>query len=437
MIIAHISDCHFVEGPRLDEAARLQDIFIDECQRAKVDLIVDTGDQYHPHVSGRPATPNEEIFAVDCHRRRAEKAPEVGVLGNHDVPANIDLFNRLGGRNPIWFATRPHKYAFREFDVLCLPWFWKSHIAASLPAEIDGEEVSRRTNAVARQLLMTMQGEAALSHSQGRIPIGLGHLMVAGSELSSGQSQAVMGTTVALTPWEINDVNCAVFCLGHVHRAQQWFDGRVAYAGSPMRFDFGEPEPKGFRLIEIEKDGEGYRVRNDFVELPARRIELYEINFTDQTNLAQLKEHGINVCTGLAVRDRTNDAMVRFRYHIRPEDLPLVDKKALEKVFYADGAFSVKIDSQLVHTARVRSEAIVKAETTWNKLLAFWDSKSIALPEDVAERLKAKLALIESGQVPELIGSNRPAVASLPGDNLFAEDTLAAESAAPSSPARP
>jgi exonuclease SbcD len=423
MIIAHISDCHFDEGPRLDEAARLQDIFIEECRRAKADLIVDTGDQYHPHVSGRPATPNEELFAVDCHRRRAEIAPEVGVLGNHDVPANIDLFNRLEGRNPIWFATRPHKYTFREFDVLCLPWFWKSHIAASLPAETDGEEVSRRTNAVAQQYLITMRGEAALTRSQGRTPIALGHLMVAGSTLSSGQNQSVMGTTVALTPWDLQEVDAAVFCLGHIHRAQQWFDGRVAYAGSPMRFDFGESEPKGFRLIEIEKDGEGYRVRNDFIELPARRIDRYELDFTNETNLANLKERGLNACLEVCDSSSVRDAMVRFRYKIRPEDRQYIDDKELERRLLEAGAFSAKADPQLEHTARVRSEAIVTAESTWDKLMAFWQSKNIAIPEDVAERLKVKLTQIESGETPAVATSKR-FTAAAPGDGLFPEESL-------------
>lgn len=400
MKLSHIGDIHIDDGPRLDECAKVLDIFIEESHKAKVDLIGFAGDLYHAHSVGKPATIREELFAVDFFRRCAEIAPVVGVRGNHDAAGDVDVFNYIQGQNPIWFAERPHVYAFRDFDVLTIPWYDRSHLAASLPSDLSSEEVARRTNETARQMLVVKRAEAAVTHSQGRIPIGLGHLTVVGATLSNGQNQSLMGTTVAVSPYDLHEIGCAYFGCSHFHLRQVWFDGAVAYAGSPMRHSLGEPENKGFNLVEIEKDGDGYKVRNDFVELPARRIELYEIDFTTEENLAQLKEHGINVCTGLAVRERTQDAMVRFRYHIRPEDMHLVDEKAIEKVLQADGAFSVKIDPQLVHTARVRSEAIVTAESTWDKLMAFWQSKNMAIPDDVAERLKVKLAQIESGETP-------------------------------------
>lgn len=398
MRIAHIGDIHIEAGRRLEECAAVLDVFIQECRRAQVDLIGMAGDLYHPHSTSTPATPAEELFAIEFLQRCAEIAPVIGVRGNHDVMGDVDVFNHLQARNPIWFAERPHAYKFRTFDVLCLPWFDKVHLLADLPATVDAQETTRRTIEAAQNLLIALKAQAATTKAEGRIPIGLGHLLVYGSEVSTGQR--MMGITVELSPDDLRDVGCAYFGLSHVHKRQVWFDGTVAYAGSPMRHNFGEVEAKGFNLVEITVGNDGrhiraVQVRNDFVELPAKKIELLEADWTDEELLTKLRQHGINDLFALNERDRVNGALVRFRYRIHPKDLGLVNEDAIERILVADGAAEVKIEAVLVHQARIRSEEIVVARNAWDKVLAYWTAKGITMDDAEKAELQFMLAAAE------------------------------------------
>ena len=396
MRVAQTGDWHIDEPKGFDDLARVLDAFIAECGKANVDAILIGGDIYHPRGVKR-STAREQLFVEDYLKRAAEIAPVIGCRGNHDVDGEVDLFNNLAGRHPIWFAERPHTYTIRGADILCLPWFDKIHLAASLPAaDAHAGETTRRTIAAAQQLLVVLQAQATLTKEAGRIPIGLGHLLVAGSETSTGQ--ILLGETVEITPFDLAQIGCAYFGLSHIHKHQRWFDGRIAYPGSPTRHDCGEPEVKGFCLVEIE--GESFR--NDFVELPARGLTLLECDWASDEGRTRLKDAGIDPdCFAHEFIDQIRGALVRFRYRIRAEDLHLVDEDLIERIFKADGALDVKIEADIQHEVRIRSEQISSARSTWEKVLAFWESKSIQVDEPTRARVREKLASIEGPAIKE------------------------------------
>lgn len=377
MRLAHLSDTHVQDGNRLDELAQVLDAFIEECRRARVDLVVHSGDVFHKKNNAT----EENVFA-DFVRRVAEIAPMVIVKGNHDSARDLEIFGKLETSKPVLVFERPGTIEIAGAGILATPWFDKAHLVATLAADIDQQQTNQLAIEAAKRLLITLSAQATAFKSRGLVPIHVAHILAAGSQTSTGQT--LIGTTVELAIGDLLDVCAAYTALGHVHLTQVWGEGRIAYAGSPIRQNFGEPEPKGFRLVEIENES----LRNDFVELPARKIELFEADLTDLTNseatasLLQIPEH-------------ISGSMVRLRYRVRPQDMPFVDEAAIERALRAAGAHDVKIEAVVVQENRLRSELITVARTTIEKIEAYWEAKGINLDETTRARLIAKLESIE------------------------------------------
>ena len=382
--IAHISDSHFHEPTRLQDCVDVHRAFLKQARAAEVDLIVHSGDVFE-----RKSTPAERRAVADWVQEAASVAPVAIVRGNHDVPGDLHILGRLESENSIRVFERPRVevYSALGFGIIALPWFDKSHLIAQIPAEVGDQESTRnRTIAAAKQLLDHLRAQVRLlrcqTHGSEVVPILVGHVMVAGSETSTGQT--LQGTTVELSPSDIRDVGCTYAALGHIHKAQGWYDGAVAYAGSPRRHNFGEGEAKGWRLVEIE----GGKLRSSqFMKLPARRIVLLEVDYTRGERMTrELLEH--EVVTG---------DLVRVRYKIAPEHLHEVDEAQLAEMVAQYGAAEVKLEAVLAHETRVRSAEIVDAASTWQKLVAYFRAKDTDLSDSLVERLKGKLAILEGG----------------------------------------
>lgn len=399
--LCHLSDSHYDETDRLEETIEIHREIVERAAEAHVDAILHAGDVFN-----RKSTPAERLVVRQFLREAAEVAPVVIVKGNHDAAQDLAIFDDFHRYRRIRVIERPTEPGNAwildgvprdQIAVLALPWFDRAHLVAGFSAEVDAETSRRMTIDAARELLSVLAAEASRVAGLGLCPILVGHVMVAGSETGTGFIP--VGTTVELSPHDIADVGAAYAALGHVHKAQDWLGGRVAYSGSPRRCNFGEPEQKGFRLVTIEGDpGEGrYEIENVFVPLrSARRIELLSIDLTGWPE---------DCCPSApqllaAFTDRQiTDALVRLRYRIRPESLHRVDEAAIEVILRALGAYDVKIEAVLVHEARVRSTEIVSATSTWEKVLAYWSAKQIDVPEATRARVRQKLDEIERGEV--------------------------------------
>ncbi|KKK80353.1 hypothetical protein LCGC14_2824340, partial [marine sediment metagenome] len=255
-------------------------------------------------------------------------------------------------------------------------------MASLAGADVSKDELTLAVNEQAKRLLVGAQGEVQRIRAAGAIPIGMHHGMVRGAKFSSGGTER--GITVEFNSHDLMEVGCAYFALGHVHLAQEWHDGRVAYSGSTERMNFGEPEDKGFRLIEIDGD----RFSNTFVSLPARKIVLLESDWTD------IDPSKIPGCHERPEED-IQGALVRYRYRILPKDLHLVDEDNIEKILREYGAHDVKIEAVLQHEVRIRSEEIVSATSTWEKVEAWLKATGKDLTDEDRDRLKASLDSIE------------------------------------------
>ena len=397
--LAHIADLHADERGRMQDLEHVLDAFVVQCYEENVRAIAIAGDLYE-----RRSTPAERnliaAFVLQC----AECAPVYIVKGNHDVEGDLDILGQLGGENLIHVETEASaqpgsSILARPFAFLGCSWFDKANLVASLDVTEDAASTTERTIRAARGLLTALRAEASNAVYEGMVPILVAHVLVAGSETSTGQT--LIGTTVELSPGDLADVGCAYVALGHIHKAQSWCGGRVAYSGSPQRNNFGEPEAKGWNLVTIDterwREPDGVTV--EFRELPARRIVLIERDWSEvnRTDNLGAPEHAV-VPNG----EDVSGALVRVRYRIRAEDLQYVNENAIEADLLAAGAHEVKIEAVLEHTERVRAAAIVEARDTWDKLTAYWTAAGIDVPDATKERIRSKLAEIESRQRQEV-----------------------------------
>lgn len=384
--IAHLADSHLDVSNRLADNVACHDAFLLEAKAFNADLIVHAGDLFE-----RASTPAERNALCDFLRRAADIAPVVGVKGNHDADGDLAIFNALDTTHTVRFMDYPtvapgsalivSKARGGFAAVLALPWFDKAHLAASLPADTPHDQIAAGIIDGTRVMLAALRAEATRCKAQGLPVVLVAHVQVAGSRLSTGQT--LVGQTVELAPGELQDVGADYVALGHIHRSQGW--GRVWYAGSTQRNNFGEPESKGCILATIEDEGP---LSTQFRELPARKVMLHEMDFTAP---------GVDIGALMAGDWKValvEGALVRLRYKIRPEDLHLVDEAKITAAFRAAGAYEVVCEKQLLHQERARCPEVIAAATVYDKLCAFWNAKGIDVPDVQHDRLRAKLATI-------------------------------------------
>ncbi len=378
--IVHIADSHFDERHGLAENFELHMLLGRHLRELSPGLIVHSGDLYE-----RKSSPAERNCAIAVIGFLSEIAPVVLVRGNHDAHGDLHKFRAIGRNHPVLVFDEATHYDISGFRVIALPWFEKSGIVARMdPAERQFAGTTATIGA-ARGLLATLATYASEGRARGLTPLLVGHVLVAGSEVSTGQT--VIGQTVELDPASILDVGCEYAALGHIHKAQQWYDGRVRYAGSPQRLNFGELEDKGASLVTFR---EGRFERASFLQLPARKIVLVDCDVPGPRRV---------VVRGDA-RDHVN-AFVRARIHVTAEDMRTLDEEAMRQTLFA-GAKDVKFEYIVKVQQRVRCEAIATARSTWAKFLAYLAAAGIELTEPQLERCRAKLSSIE-----EIVGSGR------------------------------
>lgn len=381
--VAHISDSHCDERGRLVDWRAVHAAFFDQVREFNPDLILHTGDLFE-----RRSTPAERNAVADWLLACSDVCPVAIVQGNHDAPGDLDIFRHLGGEYGITVFSRPTLALEdalhipiglgRRLTVLALPWFDRANVAALLPATSDQDRLRETTLDAARQLLAILRMVATAARNRGDFPILGAHVMVGGSETSSGQT--LIGQSVEFAPAELADIADYV-ALGHIHKPQQW--DRVGYVGSPMAQNFGEDHPHGWNAVSI-----GESVDVQFRELPGRRIRLFTAEFD---------------ATGRLVNDDVDDVrssdLVRIRYRVPAEALPLVDEARIRALVGGEPA-ELKLEAVVLAETRARCSEITAVTSMFDKVLAYFDAKSIRLGDDQLDGIRAKLASIEQPTTP-------------------------------------
>lgn len=383
MRIAHFSDLHYAANT-LTEVDRCFGFAVDRAIEANVDVAVISGDstdhQLDLHIRAVSALASQV-------RRLADHCPVLMLQGtfSHEPPGTLDVFRLLGGRFPVYVADRIGQVAlagrqwvasadwcFETFPegtqlvMSCLPTVNKA-VLAGLAGVADAAQ------AMGSAISAVLAGWGIVNdkaRASGIVTAGTGHGTISGCVTEHGVPMA--GLDHEFTLGALFSAHASAFMVGHIHKQQTWQrDGRmIGYAGSMGRLHYGEVDPKGFLLWDIDVNGATAK----FIETPARTM--VHLDFVGAPDMEAIKKAAA----------ATGGAFVRVRWEVPEEDRDTVDRTAIEAIL--GNAAEVRLEGRILPTVRSRADGILKARTLAEKVLKWCEVTGIR-HEGLVDRLEA------------------------------------------------
>ncbi len=278
MRLLHTSDWHLghtlKDVTREHEHAAFLAWLLETCARELPDVVVITGDVFD---SGTPPASAERMWFdfLASARRTLPAVDIVAIAGNHDSPARLGAASavlRELGVHVIGGLPRGAGGAL-DLDRILVPVAAGRGLVAAVPflrpvdlPALPFGSAAGRAQAPASDVpadcpdpLAAIYGEvfeaARARRRPGQAVIGLGHLYVAGAEISASERRVSIGgveaASVRLFPKDIDYV-----ALGHMHRAQRVGRDTVRYAGAPIALALDEASYK-HQVVVVDFDGDG------------------------------------------------------------------------------------------------------------------------------------------------------------------------------------
>ncbi len=240
MRFLHLSDLHI--GRRLngfsllDEQAHMLEQALLMAQEA--DAVLLAGDLYDKAQPSAEAIRMMSGFLVRLSRLGK---PVFAVSGNHDSPEQVAYCRELLGECGVWMSRSfdgtltPHvlRDEWGEVHVWLLPFIRPSSVRAYFP------QVKTYEDAV-RAALSAAQKDPQARH------VLVAHQYVSGAEVCESEMRPIGGVDqISLGAFEGFDY----VALGHLHSPQQMAQGRVCYAGSPLKYSLSEENQRKSALM--------------------------------------------------------------------------------------------------------------------------------------------------------------------------------------------
>lgn len=256
MRILHTADWHIGKlfyGGYLteDQAYVLEQQFLPMIQDEGVDAVVLAGDVYD-----RSLPPTEAVELFDEVATKITKdygVPLFIISGNHDSAARLSFGSRLLAKEGL--------HIYGELDKLQGPFYLEDTtgpvaivpLPFAEPAVVrhffQDERVTDYETALQRLIVAQCQGIP-----QGMRSIAVAHAFIAGGVESESERPLSIGGT--------NVVSANIFspftytALGHLHGPQQVGSPTIRYAGSLLKYSFGESrQKKGAVLVDVNSKG--------------------------------------------------------------------------------------------------------------------------------------------------------------------------------------
>jgi exonuclease SbcD len=376
--VLHLSDIHMGSGyihgrlnpetglnTRFEDFVQTLSFCIDRAINDQVDLVLFGGDAFPDAV---PAPYLQQAFAKQFCRLSAANIPTVLLVGNHDQHsqgeggASLSIYRSLGVPNVIvgdTLATYRIETKSGPLQVTTLPWLNRSTLMSK--TETDGMSMAQVSEVLLDRLRIALEGE--IRQLDPTMPhILLGHLMADAATFGAEKFLAVgKGFTV---PLNILTRDCFNYvALGHVHKHQVLCENPLTiYPGSIERVDFSEEkEQKGFVMLEITpKEEENpivqhsskssktsdhknlaaqnlFKTTYEFCPVPARSFCTIEINLCNSTMPQDDLIMAIH-------RSSIQDAVVRLIYHLRPEQVELIQDTKVRSALSPAHSYTIQAD---------------------------------------------------------------------------------------------
>lgn len=247
MRFLHLSDLHI--GRRisgfglLEDQAKVLDQALEMARRA--DAVLIAGDIYDKAQPSAEAIRTVGDFLVRLSRMGK---PVFAISGNHDSPEQVAYCRELLGECGVHMAQafdgtmKPHvlQDEWGEVHVWLLPFIRPASVRAYFP------QVKTYEDAV-RMALEQAEMDPAARH------VLVAHQYVSGAEVCESEMRLIGGVDqIGLSVFEGFDY----VALGHLHSPQQMAQGRVCYAGSPLKYSLSEEhQHKAALMVELREKG--------------------------------------------------------------------------------------------------------------------------------------------------------------------------------------
>ena len=330
------------------------------------------------------------ISVLDEFRRLASCMPTLLVQGNssHDVVGSLDVFERLETTFPIrvsktyetvylsglgqWCGEFP-KDAECILQVHCMPYPTVRLLCPNSEGVADPMLVSRQ---MLNHVFQHFSNETRASV----VPTVLvGHFAIDGSDLNGVPLFEPLGVSLE----QVLRVGADYTALGHIHNAHQSMLALqpVKYAGSMFHKTFGEPEEKGFWIVDVAKGSAKptwYKLQSTH-PLLLHDVQLEETSFFDYK-------------AGAGKR-------VRVRLHIDRLEARSDELSAeLTRLYEQAGAVDVKVEFVVEQVESKRSIEVTMATTLADK----YDAYCKSIDHDPSNELEFVKALQSSLDPVEL-----------------------------------
>ena len=165
MRIAHLSDLHLTEGPRLADQEAVLTFIRERLAGQRPDLVLITGDINGRTVPHR-STPAERAVFFPFVRALTRLAPVVVLYGNHDYEGDLETLETVGQRYSVRVVSRAERFPVNTVAgpawLYCLPYPTKRWLLAGGDAPRGLAEQQAEVEARLSALLQTW-GHAILS----------------------------------------------------------------------------------------------------------------------------------------------------------------------------------------------------------------------------------------------------------------------------------
>ena len=279
MRLLHTADWHLgriFHGIHLtDDQAHLLEQFIQMARDTKPDAILITGDIYD-----RAVPPPEAVRLLDETLTRLcldVGSPIIIIAGNHDSPERLGFGSRIMAERKLFIAGYPVHDPMRvqlqdkwgPVDLFPIPYAEPALVRERLKTS---EAIDQASS------LKAIMDRIRMARCAGTRTILLGHAFIQGCQASDSERPLSVGGAEAVETSLFDGFD--LVALGHLHRSQSVNGGRIQYAGSLMKYSFGEAD-LGKSVSLVEMDGASGIAIQKLPLVPRRDLRIIEGTFAD------------------------------------------------------------------------------------------------------------------------------------------------------------